>query len=307
MSADALLDIQLTARGRLASTGVGRDLSSRSRVVESGPPWTEVDLDLVTNGEQRRGCLTASSKRPSASSSSYHRPMTRPRIFDSFGSEMVEVVRHEGTDSEERSMIEAHIQAEAGFFAVDAPIYEGDTVIVDDPRGGKERRFAEKVKVNNPKRTTFSGMEHIEVRRGTAPPVRVAPVRRLAIERLHPDVVAVSSDLFIDGHYADAVFKACVALETRVRSQSGLDASGRDLMSRALTGDPPPIDFAVEDGQSGRDEQEGFRFILMGVMQGIRNPKGHGLVTQDDPQRALEYLAIVSILLRRLDDARLDR
>jgi len=88
------------------------------------------------------------------------------------------------------------------------------------------------------------------------------------------------------------VFKACTALEVRVRSQSGLDLSGRDLMSRALSGDDPPINVAVEDGQSGRDEQEGIRFLLMGVMQGIRNPKGHGLVRQDDPQRALEYLAV---------------
>jgi hypothetical protein len=42
----------------------------------------------------------------------------------------------------------------------------------------------------------------------------------------------------------------------------------------------------------------------MGVTQGIRNPKGHELVAQDDPQRALEYLALVSVLFRRLDDAR---
>ncbi|MEX2623977.1 MAG: TIGR02391 family protein [Acidimicrobiia bacterium] len=61
---------------------------------------------------------------------------------------------------------------------------------------------------------------------------------------------------------------------------------------------------SVELGQSGRDEQEGFRFIFMGVIQGIRNPKGHELVEQGDPQRALEYLALVSVLFRRLDDAR---
>jgi uncharacterized protein (TIGR02391 family) len=60
----------------------------------------------------------------------------------------------------------------------------------------------------------------------------------------------------------------------------------------------------VEGGQSGRDEQEGLRFIFMGVMQGVRNPKGHELVKQDDPERAIEYLGMVSVLVRRLDDAR---
>jgi hypothetical protein len=40
------------------------------------------------------------------------------------------------------------------------------------------------------------------------------------------------------------------------------------------------------------------------VAQGIRNPKGHELIGRgDDPQRALEYLALASILMRRLDDA----
>jgi uncharacterized protein (TIGR02391 family) len=74
-------------------------------------------------------------------------------------------------------------------------------------------------------------------------------------------------------------------------------------MTRAFSGSPPPIDLSVETGQSGRDEQEGLRLVFMGALQGIRNPKGHELVKQDDPQRALEYLAMASLLFRRLDDA----
>jgi uncharacterized protein (TIGR02391 family) len=109
--------------------------------------------------------------------------------------------------------------------------------------------------------------------------------------------------MFVDGHYSQAVFEALKALEGRVRKQSGLDLSGRDLMNKAFAGSPPPIDLSVEAGQSGRDEQEGLRFVLMGMIQGIRNPKGHELVRQDDPQRALEYLGAVSVLFRRLDDA----
>ncbi len=35
----------------------------------------------------------------------------------------------------------------------------------------------------------------------------------------------------------------------------------------------------------------------------LSRPRPPGLVRQDDPQRALEYLALVSILFRRLDDA----
>jgi hypothetical protein len=43
--------------------------------------------------------------------------------------------------------------------------------------------------------------------------------------------------------------------------------------------------------------------IYAGVMQGIRNPKGHELVIQKDRVRALEYLSLISLLLRRLDES----
>lgn len=52
-----------------------------------------------------------------------------------------------------------------------------------------------------------------------------------------------------------------------------------------------------------RDEQEGFRFIFMGAMQRIRNPKAHDEVVQEDEDRAYDYLALASLLMRRLDDA----
>jgi uncharacterized protein (TIGR02391 family) len=146
-------------------------------------------------------------------------------------------------------------------------------------------------------------MRHVEVVWGKASAVRVAGVRRLGIEGLHPTVIAAASDLFTDGHYSQAIFEAFKALEGRVRSQSDLDLYGRDLMTQAFA-TSGPINVAVEKGQSGKDEQEGFRFIFMGVIQGIRNPKGHELVKQSEAQRALEYLAIASILFRRLDDAK---
>ena len=54
---------------------------------------------------------------------------------------------------------------------------------------------------------------------------------------------------------------------------------------------------------SDRDEQEGFGLILMGAMLGVRNPKAHDLMTPIDPDRAFEYVAFASLLMRRLDDA----
>lgn len=219
--------------------------------------------------------------------------------FMSMGSKRVEIIRCEGTTDESRLTVEAHVQSEAGLFALDTPIYEGDVVEIPDPRGVIDRRFVTTVKVHD---VGPESMRHIEVVWGKAPAVRVAAIRRLGIEGLHPAVVAAASDLFTDGHYSQAIFEAFKALEGRVRTQSGLDLAGRELMAQAFA-TAGPINVAVEQGLSGRDEQEGFRFIFMGAIQGIRNPKGHELVTQTDAQRALEYLAIASVLFRRLDDA----
>jgi uncharacterized protein (TIGR02391 family) len=134
--------------------------------------------------------------------------------------------------------------------------------------------------------------------------VSVQNDRGLGIENLHPAVVAVAGGLFVQGFYADAIRNAVVALELRVQRQSKLgETSGVTLMKQAFEGDPPPIDLSWESGISGKNEQQGLQLVFMGLMKAIRNPKSHRLVEQDDPQRALEYLGMVSVLFRRLDDA----
>ena len=138
------------------------------------------------------------------------------------------------------------------------------------------------------------------------PPKGGAPPGRVGVSGLHEAVVEHAGELYANGHYSQAVFEALKALEVRVRQQSGIDGSGRELMDKAFKGASPPIELRHASGQSGKDEQEGFRFIFMGTMQGIRNPKGHDVIRQDDPARALEYLALASLLFRRLDDARAD-
>ncbi len=232
----------------------------------------------------------------------YHR---RVSILQRVGAEPVTIIHAEGSEQETRIEVEAHIQPEMGFFEVDAPVYEGDVVLVPDPRGGGggvERRLAGTVNVYN---VGPAHMRHTEVTWAKAPPERhpVSPLRRLALENLHPEIVDASGDLFADGHYAPAILEAFKRVELRVRSQSGMAGSGQELMSRAFSGDPPAIDVRVEAGQSGEDEQEGFRFLFMGAVRGIRNPKAHEAISQIDPQRTLEYLGLASILMRRLDDA----
>jgi uncharacterized protein (TIGR02391 family) len=55
--------------------------------------------------------------------------------------------------------------------------------------------------------------------------------------------------------------------------------------------------------QSERDEQKGFMMLFNGAVAGIRNPRAHKLI-KDDPERALEFIAFVSLLAKLLDGAK---
>jgi hypothetical protein len=143
----------------------------------------------------------------------------------------VRIIHAEGTADEERREVEAHVQPQAGFFEVETPIYEGDIVELDDPRGGTERRLAQEVHVYS---SAPQGMAHTEVKWGRAAPPRTATIRRLGIENLHERVLAAASDLFTDGHYASAVSEAFKSIEVRTRDLTGLKKSGVALMGDAF-------------------------------------------------------------------------
>lgn len=223
--------------------------------------------------------------------------------FHTFGLETVTIVRNPGTEDEIRLEVQAHIQSKIGVFAVETPIYEGDIVEIADPRGGIDRRLAAEVRVNNPQGASFRGMEHTSVTWGKAPAPRVAPVRRLSVENLHPEVTKAASELFADGHFDGAVSEAFKSLEVRVRALIRSSQSGTKLMGEAFGGQAPPVVVATSAGQSQKDEQEGFAALFRGAMLGVRNPRAHELFKASDPQQALEFLGFASLLHRRLDAA----
>lgn len=120
--------------------------------------------------------------------------------------------------------------------------------------------------------------------------------------KLHNSVVFASRDLFSGGHYSQAIFEACKLLNKRVQEMSKLDLDGKKLMLDAFSVNQPRLKFNDNRSQSDKDEQEGFMHIFAGVMHGIRNPKGHEIVNLKDSMRALEYLSLLSLLFRKLDE-----
>ena len=214
----------------------------------------------------------------------------------------VTLIKNYGQPGETRQTVECSIDDDTGLFPIDTQVYEGDVVELADPRGGTRHLQVAAIKIYDQ-----GVLDHIEARWGKSPQVRQAPIRRLGIENLHPEILAASNDLFVDGHFADAIFNAFKALEIKVRTMTGLTEIGESLMAQAFNENTPRINVMHEQGASGASEQRGYKFLFMGAMAGIRNPKGHEFVKQADPQRTLEYLAFASLLMRRLEDATVGR
>ena len=123
---------------------------------------------------------------------------------------------------------------------------------------------------------------------------------------LHKEISRAASQLYLDGHYSNAVEAAVKALNNLVRLRSGLEIDGTALMEKAFTPNAPILKFNSLASQSDKDEQKGFMQMFAGSVSGLRNPRAHGFL-KDDPERALEFIGFVSLLAKLLDEAILSR
>lgn len=123
---------------------------------------------------------------------------------------------------------------------------------------------------------------------------------------LHPIVKENSLNLFRNGHYAQAIFESVKALNNYVKDKAGItDKDLSDAMAKAFNEKDPIIKLNMLKTQSDIDEQRGFKFLFMGAMIGIRNPKAHENIKQEDKNRTLEYLAFLSLLFRRAEEGKM--
>ena len=120
---------------------------------------------------------------------------------------------------------------------------------------------------------------------------------------LHPEIARAASDLYRDGHYANAIEDAVKALNAYVRYRSGVELDGVPLMQKVFSPNGPVLQFNDMHDPSDKDEQQGFMMMFSGAVAGLRNPRAHKLI-KDDPERALEFVAFVSLLAKLLDGAK---
>lgn len=126
----------------------------------------------------------------------------------------------------------------------------------------------------------------------------------LRLDDLH-DELTTSMGLYRDGYFDEAVRKASQRFINRIAERAGRpDLDGAALIQKSFSDDKPLLEFNDRETIHERNEHDGFRFLAVGLARGVRN-----LVTHSDEYgltsiTALEWMAFISAMHRRLDEAR---
>ncbi|MDD5437643.1 MAG: TIGR02391 family protein [Patescibacteria group bacterium] len=130
------------------------------------------------------------------------------------------------------------------------------------------------------------------------------PEAKKALESLglHPSLLPQCREMFLDGHINESVRKALEKFEAIVQGVAGLpDKIGKDLMGMAFSDTAPRVQLGNLVTTKEKDEQEGYKFLAMGMMCWWRNELSHRDIPQLPHHEALGRLLAVSNMLHRLD------
>lgn len=141
--------------------------------------------------------------------------------------------------------------------------------------------------------------DHIEVT--CIPGERVAIPQPVA-SVLHP-AMSVAVKLVEDGRMSEAVTEAFRLVEERIQSLTASEDSGRTLIELVFGARPPQLDITTMTGRAAEEEREGFRLLFIGAMLGLGIPQGPDVAPAGVSDEIFEYLAVASMLMRRLDRA----
>ena len=126
---------------------------------------------------------------------------------------------------------------------------------------------------------------------------------------IHPQIIHISRKLYEDGHFADAAVDAFIEINDRVKQiykQLSPNADkipdGQALMNKVFSKDDALLDICDRSVESGEDIHDGTRFMLVGAMAALRNPKAHANITIS-AEEAMRRLMFASMLMYLIDDA----
>lgn len=129
----------------------------------------------------------------------------------------------------------------------------------------------------------------------------------LVAKSLHPWIWDAAMKLWADGHYKQAVEQAWNNLVRHTQNKTGSKSTGTKLYSNLFKGtskDDRPLGFPEisQETEDWKSAHQGAHHYGMGCALRIRNLTAH-TTDELDEQKALEYLAALSVLARWVDEA----
>lgn len=129
-------------------------------------------------------------------------------------------------------------------------------------------------------------------------------------QNINPVIRNLARSRFESTHYADAVEASFKEINDIVKKKhfdlTGNELDGVPLMRRVFTSTAnnnyaPLVPLTPNSNESERNVQEGYMNILVGAMQGIRNPTAHANLNIH-PDESWEMIVLASHLLNRISD-----
>jgi uncharacterized protein (TIGR02391 family) len=121
--------------------------------------------------------------------------------------------------------------------------------------------------------------------------------------QISPRLWEAVSQSYESGLYTAAIVEAIHLLSEILREKANVDGDGKSLVGQALGGDSPKLRINKFQTESEKNEQKGFELMLLGLYQGIRNPRSHNRI-QDDQVTADAIINFIDYILNVIDKAK---
>lgn len=125
---------------------------------------------------------------------------------------------------------------------------------------------------------------------------------------IHPKITQVSKQLYLDGHYSNAVCDAFIEINDRIKRIYSIMRpnekvpDGDALMKLVFSVNSPIIEFCDQSNTTGINIQKGYMEMLSGGMSALRNPKAHANITISADE-SMRQLVFASMLMYKIDEA----
>ena len=125
-------------------------------------------------------------------------------------------------------------------------------------------------------------------------------------------IIKSSQKLYLDGSYAEAAVNAFIEINARVKNlyikarPTDTDIpDGVEAMNKVFSEKNTIIDICDRTTDTGKNIHNGTRFMLVGAMSALRNPKSHSNDERDTvtKEEAMRRLMFASLLMYKIDEA----